>query len=338
MCRLFLSLILCSFAFHIGVFAQDAKNSPAQKQQWKRLESENKEFSATLPADFDVLFVPESFNISNPKDWRQQTSLWDMHSIRAYENGAAIIIERYQAKKAKTALKYMLAARGNSNTRAKSPLPNLQERDFTIGSFEGRHLVKEHDDYYFTEIYLASEKYVYYIGAGARDKNNPVLAALLAHLEADGKQIVQQPKAALENIAAETESISALQTTPVGLYVEKMNLNEIEEELKKNIEAGKNAASDVSSSTSDKKLLILRYVSPGYTEEARRNNLQGKLFLRVFFGANGRVSRINAISGLSYGLTEKSIIGTRRTLFLPAEKDGKPILTAKIVEYRFTMY
>ena len=261
-----------------------------------------------------------------------------MHSIRAYENGAAIIIERYQAKKAKTALKYMLAARGYNRARAKSPLPNLQERDFTIGSFEGRHLVNEHDDYYFTEIYLASEKYVYYIGAGARDKNNPVLTALLAHLEADGKQIVQQPKAALENIAAETESISALQTTPLGLYVEKMKLNEIEEEQKKNIEAGKNAVSNGSSSTSDKKLLILRYVPPGYTEEARRNNIQGKLFLRVFFGENGRVSRINAISGLSYGLTEKSIIAARRTLFLPAEKDGKPISTAKIVEYRFSMY
>lgn len=336
MCRLLFSLILCSFTLHIGAFAQDAKNSPAQKQQWKRLESENKEFSATLPADFDVLFVPESFNVSNPKDWQQKTSLSDMHSIRAYENGAAVIIERYQAKKAKTALKYMLAMHGY-NCPSKPPLPNLQERDFTIGGFDGRHLVKEQDDYYFTEIYLASEKYVYYIGAGARDKNNPTLAALLAHLEADGKQIVSQPKTALENIAAETESISALQTTPLGLYVEKMKLNEIEEEKRKLREAVKNASSDVSS-TSDKKLLILRQAPPGYTEEARRNNIQGKLFLRVFFGANGRVSRINAISGLSYGLTEKSIIAARRTLFLPAEKDGKPISTAKIVEYNFSMY
>jgi hypothetical protein len=324
--------------FHIGVSAQDAKNSPSQKQQWKRLEGENKEFSATLPADFDVLFVPESFNVLNPKDWQQKTSLWNMHSIRAYENGAAIIIERYQAKKAKTALKYMLASLGEMRSRTKPPLPSLQERDFTIGSFDGRHLVKEQDDYYFTEIYLASEKYVYYIGAGARDKNNPALAAMLAHLEADGKQIVQQPRATLENIAAETESISALQTTPLGLYIEKMKLKEIEEEQKKSIEAGKTATSNGSSTTGDKRLLILNQPRPGYTEDARRNNIQGKLFLRVFFGANGRISRINAISGLSYGLTEKSIIAARRILFLPAEKDGKPISTAKIVEYRFTIY
>lgn len=338
MCRLLFSLILCSFVFHIGVFAQDAKNSPAQKQQWKRLESENKEFSATLPADFDVLFVPESFNVLNPKDWQQKTSLWDMHSIRAYDNGAAIIIERYQAKKPKTALKYMLASLGEMRSRTKPPLPSLEERDFTIGNFNGRQRIHEQSDRYFTEIYLASDKYVYYVGVGARDKNNPAFAGLLTHLEADGKQIIEQPKAALENIAREAESISALKATPLNLYIEKIGLKQIEDEQKKDAEARKIADSNGSSSKSDKPLLILNQPRPGYTEDARRNNIQGKLFLRVFFGANGRISRTNVISGLSYGLTEKSIIAAQRILFVPAEKDGKPISSAKIVEYRFTIY
>lgn len=261
-----------------------------------------------------------------------------MHSIRAYENGAAIIIERYQAKKAKTALKYMLASLGEMRSRTKPPLPSLEERDFTIGNFNGRHRIHEQSDRYFTEIYLASDKYVYYVGVGARDKNNPAFAALLTHLEADGKQIIEQPKAALENITREAESISALKATPLNLYIEKIGLKQIEDEQKKDAEAKKIADSNGSSPKSDKPLLILNQPRPGYTEDARRNNIQGKLFLRVFFGANGRISRINAISGLSYGLTEKSIIAARRISFLPAEKDGKPISTAKIVEYRFTMY
>ena len=94
----------------------------------------------------------------------------------------------------------------------------------------------------------------------------------------------------------------------------------------------------VSAQDKTTKLKIISTPQPAYTEEARKNNIEGKVRLRITFSADGRIKTINVISGLKYGLTEKAISAARRMLFLPAERQGAPIAVSKIVEYRFLMY
>jgi len=75
-----------------------------------------------------------------------------------------------------------------------------------------------------------------------------------------------------------------------------------------------------------------------YTDEARVNQVQGKVVLRVTFSANGQIGAISIISGLPDGLTEQAINAARGIKFEPAMRGGVPYSVTKPVEYTFTIY
>ncbi|MDQ4123011.1 MAG: energy transducer TonB [Acidobacteriota bacterium] len=85
-------------------------------------------------------------------------------------------------------------------------------------------------------------------------------------------------------------------------------------------------------------LKILSQPRPGYTEEARKNNVQGTVRVRVTFSASGQVTGVSAVTSLPNGLTEKAIAAARQISFVPAKKNGQPVAVTKVIEYRFTMY
>ncbi len=69
-----------------------------------------------------------------------------------------------------------------------------------------------------------------------------------------------------------------------------------------------------------------------YTDQARQNNVQGTVVLKVTFLASGQIGSISTIKGLSNGLTEKAIAAARQIKF----ETGKTI--TRSVEYSFTIY
>jgi protein TonB len=64
---------------------------------------------------------------------------------------------------------------------------------------------------------------------------------------------------------------------------------------------------------------ILTRPRPDWTEEARRNRIQGEVVLSATFGADGTVREIRVIRGLGYGLDEKAIEAARLIKFIPAK-------------------
>jgi TonB family protein len=77
---------------------------------------------------------------------------------------------------------------------------------------------------------------------------------------------------------------------------------------------------------------------PGFTEEARRNNVTGMVRLRVVLSASGEVTNIQAVKGLPDGLTEKAIAAARQIKFRPAQKDGRTVSQYVVLEYNFNIY
>ncbi len=77
---------------------------------------------------------------------------------------------------------------------------------------------------------------------------------------------------------------------------------------------------------------------PGYTDAARRENIEGMVKLRVEFRADGTVGEIGVIEGLPAGLTEKAIDAAKKIKFEPAEVDGVPVPSTKLIEYTFAIY
>ena len=87
-----------------------------------------------------------------------------------------------------------------------------------------------------------------------------------------------------------------------------------------------------------KPLRIIDKPDAGYTEEARRNNVKGRVLLRVLFGENGQVTRISVVNGLPFGLTERAIAAARLIKFEPAELDGKKVAYPLMVVYVFRLH
>lgn len=77
---------------------------------------------------------------------------------------------------------------------------------------------------------------------------------------------------------------------------------------------------------------------PSYTDAARQNNVQGRVLLRAVLLANGSISNISTVSGLSHGLTEQAIAAARRIKFVPATKDGRQVSVSVTLEYNFSVY
>ena len=88
----------------------------------------------------------------------------------------------------------------------------------------------------------------------------------------------------------------------------------------------------------DIKAVVVMQPEPMYTEEARRNNIQGTIVLKVLFSSDGSVVNIRGINALPYGLTDRAIEAAKKVKFVPAVKDGKFVSMWMQLEYNFNLF
>ena len=86
------------------------------------------------------------------------------------------------------------------------------------------------------------------------------------------------------------------------------------------------------------KIKFISKPKASYTDQARTNQIQGTVRLRVTFSASGQIGSISPVSGLPYGLTEQAIAAARQIRFEPAKRNGVAIPTTAVVEYNFNIY
>jgi len=65
--------------------------------------------------------------------------------------------------------------------------------------------------------------------------------------------------------------------------------------------------------------------NPQYTEEARRERIQGVVVVEATINCVGEVTAVRVLQGLPLGLTEAAVESVRRWRFQPATLDGRPI-------------
>jgi protein TonB len=87
-----------------------------------------------------------------------------------------------------------------------------------------------------------------------------------------------------------------------------------------------------------RKAVITFKPEPGFTEDARKNNVTGVVRLRAILHASGSVSDVSVVKGLPDGLTEKAISAAKQIRFTPAEKDGHAVSQYIVLEYNFNIY
>jgi TonB family protein len=78
---------------------------------------------------------------------------------------------------------------------------------------------------------------------------------------------------------------------------------------------------------------------PGYTEEARKAKLQGKMLLRVLVGPDGKAQKIEILQRLGMGLDERAEETVRSWRFSPGRDAAKrPVSAWVTIETRFQLF
>ncbi len=94
---------------------------------------------------------------------------------------------------------------------------------------------------------------------------------------------------------------------------------------------------DGSAKSVDSRPQALNRPRPNYTEEARKNKIQGVVRVRALIGADGGVKQVRVSSGLSDGLNEEAILAVKQMRFKPATKNGQPVAYWVNLEIEFNL-
>ena len=81
---------------------------------------------------------------------------------------------------------------------------------------------------------------------------------------------------------------------------------------------------------------ILQDFKPPYPDEAKKNDIEGTVLLRIWVDENGDVTDAKVVKGLGFGLDEASLAAIRKHKFKPATKDGQP--TGFIMMFNFSWF
>ncbi|MEW6162511.1 MAG: energy transducer TonB [Nitrospirota bacterium] len=76
---------------------------------------------------------------------------------------------------------------------------------------------------------------------------------------------------------------------------------------------------------------------PSYPLIARRMGKEGRVILRLTIDKRGKLLNVEVIENAGYGFTEAAIEAVKRSTFLPAKRDGKPIASRALLPIRFIL-
>lgn len=83
--------------------------------------------------------------------------------------------------------------------------------------------------------------------------------------------------------------------------------------------------------------VLLWKTEPEYTDEARRARIQGTVVLHIEVDTRGQPQNITVRQSLGLGLDERAIEAVRRWRFRPGYRDGKPWVTAAMIQVNFRL-
>lgn len=76
---------------------------------------------------------------------------------------------------------------------------------------------------------------------------------------------------------------------------------------------------------------------PDYTDEGRKQKINGEVRLEVLFKSDGQIHVIRVLQGLGYGLDERAVKAAEQIKFKPALHEGQPIDSMALVYIIFEL-
>lgn len=77
--------------------------------------------------------------------------------------------------------------------------------------------------------------------------------------------------------------------------------------------------------------------TPTYPQIARKLGKEGRVVLRLTINEKGELLNIEIVESAPYGFTESAVEAIRKSKFLPATKDGRPVASRAILPIKFVL-
>lgn len=129
-------------------------------------------------------------------------------------------------------------------------------------------------------------------------------------------------------------------TTPIGAFVippGNTTFAPAATSIAPRVGPSSGGAKDAPPGSADREPSVIGEVKVDYPVEARRNEVEGEVRLRVTTDARGAVTSVRVISGPGYGLDEAARDALMRFRFSPATKDGEAVGYTFTYVYRFEL-
>ena len=179
----------------------------------------------------------------------------------------------------------------------------ITERPIEINGFAGTEVTPIDKNQHMMELFFATKQHLYRFrvnGAAEDDARvKQFLSSIMLEKDSGGTEVSDGPGAAEEN--APDEQVYSRTEVDVRPHITLMR-------------------------------------NPQYSEEARQHRITGTVVLKAALSSTGQLTHITVVSGLPYGLIDKSIAAARMLEFVPGMKDGKPVSVWTSLEYNFSLY
>ena len=83
---------------------------------------------------------------------------------------------------------------------------------------------------------------------------------------------------------------------------------------------------------------LVSYTRPMYTDEGRRQGIEGKVTLEAEFDAQGNFRVLRVVKGLGYGLDENALTALKKWRFTPAYRDGQRVRVVMQIDVNFSLF
>ncbi len=272
------------------------------QNDWVRVQSNNGEFSIEIPKSFNYFFSDKEIASGN------DTRLNQMHLITGFSEDSLVSVESYH--EGKSLLNEYLEI-DKVNIRNEKIVVSKFDRD----GLEIRQLEKSNVDFYMVRQYINLNNAVYILTTASRQGKTATMQKFL-----DSAIFKKDSPAPIGSV----QLISKLPKTKI-------------EVITNGVKPLDNAELPKNQNKSDKSvMLILTRPRARFTDSGRGTS--GTIYLRVSCLETGFINRIEVVAGLPYGLTWQAISSVIGSKILPAEINGKPTSSQKIITYTFTTY
>ena len=177
----------------------------------------------------------------------------------------------------------------------------------------------------------AGGKSTFYVNYDVERRKNPLVFIQFMIVTGDPSRFVMEVAA----VRFENESVWGDIVSPQKKDL-TITQNRSKEFYKAQLEEAKLRAAERAKVDTRPKLLT-RPVGTIYTEEARRNRVQGTVRLRLHIGTDGAVKRVRVTNALPDGLTEEAIRIVNKMRFVPAKKGGAAVECWDVAQIDFNI-